>query len=350
MDKIPETLFGLIQQYSPTGRVAGAVNWLQSRMRDLSFDHTYIDKIGNIIGIKGSGLRQIVLLGHIDTVPGEIEVRLEGNILYGRGAVDAKGSLSAFIDSVNGVDVDKDWQIIVVGAMDEEGESQGARHLIKKFQPEFAIIGEPSQWNRVTLGYKGVQNAKLSVSSPQMHSSKGESANDVLLASWQTLLARVNAYNLEKSMFEQITPTVLDMASNNESFETQAKLTVSTRLPEGVSPQEWMQDWLGSLHGIKIKSNGQEIKAYKASKNTELTRAFIAAIRAAEGKAAYVVKSGTSDLNIVATVWNCPIVAYGPGSSDLDHTPNEHINLDDYWQAVNVLKNVLLRLCVARTD
>lgn len=350
MDEKYETLFGLIQQYSPTGQVAGAVNRLQSRMRDLSFDHAYTDPMGNIVGIKGSGSRQIVLLGHIDTVPGEIEVKLEGNLLYGRGSVDAKGSLSAFIDAVDNVYVDKDWQLVVVGAMDEEGESQGARYVSKMFQPEFAIIGEPSQWNRVTLGYKGVQNAELSVSSPQMHSSKGESANDVLLASWQTLLARVNAYNLDKSMFEQISPTVLDMTFYNDSFTTQAKLFVSTRLPEAVSPQAWIQDWLGSLPNVDLESIGQGIHAYKASKNTELTRAFIAAIRAAEGKTAYVVKSGTSDFNIVAPVWNCPIVAYGPGSSDLDHTPNEHINLDDYWQAVLVLKNVLLRLGIAAID
>jgi LysW-gamma-L-lysine carboxypeptidase len=37
-------------------------------------------------------------------------------------------------------------------------------------------------------------------------------------------------------------------------------------------------------------------------------------------------------------------VAYGPGDSGLDHTPNEHIRLDEYWQAVLVLESALYRL------
>jgi [amino group carrier protein]-lysine/ornithine hydrolase len=46
-------------------------------------------------------------------------------------------------------------------------------------------------------------------------------------------------------------------------------------------------------------------------------------------------------LNIVAPVWKCPAVVYGPGDSALDHTPNEHIALEDYAKAVAVLVNVL---------
>ena len=40
---------------------------------------------------------QIVLLGHIDTVPGHIPVRIENGELWGRGAVDAKGPLCTFV-------------------------------------------------------------------------------------------------------------------------------------------------------------------------------------------------------------------------------------------------------------
>ncbi len=54
-----------------------------------------------------------------------------------------------------------------------------------------------------------------------------------------------------------------------------------------------------------------------------------------------MVKTGTSDMNVVAPVWGCPIVAYGPGDSTLDHTPNEHLPLHDYWQAVLVLEQAL---------
>jgi LysW-gamma-L-lysine carboxypeptidase len=40
-------------------------------------------------------------------------------------------------------------------------------------------------------------------------------------------------------------------------------------------------------------------------------------------------------------VWQCPAVAYGPGDSDLDHTPQEHILISEYQRAIRVLAEVL---------
>jgi LysW-gamma-L-lysine carboxypeptidase len=34
-------------------------------------------------------------------------------------------------------------------------------------------------------------------------------------------------------------------------------------------------------------------------------------------------------------------VAYGPGDASLDHTPHEHIDLDEYHRAIAVLTHVL---------
>ena len=48
------------------------------------------------------------------------------------------------------------FRLVVVGAVEEEAaSSKGARHVIEKYHPECFIIGEPSQWQAVTLGYKG---------------------------------------------------------------------------------------------------------------------------------------------------------------------------------------------------
>jgi LysW-gamma-L-lysine carboxypeptidase len=75
----------------------------------------------------------------------------------------------------------------------------------------------------------------------------------------------------------------------------------------------------------------------------------MAGLRAVDSaqKLGFVLKTGTSDMNVVAPVWRCPIVAYGPGDSALDHTPNEHLDLDEYWKAVNVLENVLNQFTLA---
>jgi [amino group carrier protein]-lysine/ornithine hydrolase len=46
-------------------------------------------------------------------------------------------------------------------------------------------------------------------------------------------------------------------------------------------------------------------------------------------------------MNVLAPHWCCPVVAYGPGDSALDHTPHEHISLQEYLRAIDVLTRVL---------
>ena len=89
---------------------------------------------------------------------------------------------------------------------------------------------------------------------------------------------------------------------------------------------------------------GYAIPAYRSEKNTALVRAFLAGVRSAGGRPGFVLKTGTADLNIVAPQWGCPAVAYGPGDSSLDHTPQEHILLDEYRKAVDVLSTTLSNL------
>ncbi len=49
-------------------------------------------------------------------------------------------------------------------------------------------------------------------------------------------------------------------------------------------------------------------------------------------------------MNVVAPHWNAPMVAYGPGDSNLDHTPEERLVLREYLLAVDVLERVMLEL------
>ena len=124
-------------------------------MKSLGFDDAFIDEAGNAVGVMGKGTKQVVLLGHIDTVPGEIPVRMESvgatgesPLLYGRGSVDAKGPLACFVDAVAQVGVKDGWQFVVIGAVEEERNSEGARFVVNQYKPDFAIIGEPNQWDR----------------------------------------------------------------------------------------------------------------------------------------------------------------------------------------------------------
>ena len=136
-----DTLFGLISHYSPSGNESAAVAWLTGRMHNLGYTQSFVDGAGNAVGIMGRGPRQVVLLGHIDTVPGELPVRQQDGVLFGRGAVDAKGPLAAFVDAVAALGEMEGWQFVVIGAVDEERDSCGARFVAAQYRPDFAIIG-----------------------------------------------------------------------------------------------------------------------------------------------------------------------------------------------------------------
>lgn len=345
------TLTGLLERYSPSGSEEAAVGWLVARMQALGYSRAFRDPAGNAVGVMGSGPRLGVLLGHIDTVPGEIAVRRQGDKLYGRGAVDAKGPLAACVDAVARAGPLEGWQIIVVGAVDEERDSAGARFLVDKYAPDFAIIAEPSRWERVTLGYKGSAWAEITVRRPLGHSAGQEqSACESVVAVWQGILDWAGNFNTGRErVFNQLRPTLQAMGSGEDGFAAWAWLRVGVRLPPGFAPEEWYE-WLEALTrpvpGRALEPAGYPVPAYQAEKNTFLVRAFLASIRAGGGKPGFVLKSGTADLNVVAPRWGCPAVAYGPGDSSLDHTPNEHISLEEYGWAVEVLQSVVQHLQV----
>jgi [amino group carrier protein]-lysine/ornithine hydrolase len=343
-----ETLIGLVGQYSPSGEEAGAVAWLVEHMQVLGFDQTYRDEVGNAIGIMGNGQQQVILLGHIDTVPGEIPVRVAGDILHGRGSVDAKGPLAAFVDAVARIGPVEGWQFVVIGAIDEERNSIGARHIVDQYRPDFAIIGEPSRWDRITLGYKGSAWAEVTAKRSTEHTAgQGESAPEAAVNIWQRIQTWVDEFNQQhERAFDKILPTLRGFSSGTDNFQEWATLQIGVRLPEELGPAQWYQKLqeLADAPGAELQPTGFPIPTYRAERNSALVRAFLGGIRSEGGKPGFVVKTGTADLNIVAPVWDCPAVAYGPGDSSLDHTPNEHILLAEYQKAVAVLSGVLKKL------
>jgi [amino group carrier protein]-lysine/ornithine hydrolase len=340
-----DTLIGLMSQYSPSGRERGAVEWLVGRMKSLGYE-ACIDAAGNAVGVMGQGSKQVVLLGHIDTVPGEIPVHVDEGVLYGRGSVDAKGPLACFVDAAANVDIKEDWQLVVIGAVEEERDSKGARFVVDQYKPDFAIIGEPNQWDRVALGYKGSAWANITVKRGQAHTASGEqTAAEAAIETWLKLRAYVDSYNTDREKgFDKLLLTLRGMQSDSNDFEQWARLKVGVRLPVEVSPENWYTK-LGEIVGdSEVERIGFAIPAWRSEKNTPLVRALLSEIRSQGGEPRFVYKTGTADLNIVAPVWKCPAVVYGPGDSSLDHTANEHISLDDYSKSVQVLSTALIKL------
>src|SRR5207244_9199538 len=80
----------------------------------------------------------------------------------------------------------------------------------------------------------------------------------------------------------------------------------------------------------------------RTPRTSALARRFARAIRHQDGVPRFKLKTGTSDLNVLTPAWGCPALAYGPGDSRLDHTPEEHLSIGELERAVDVL-DVALR-------
>jgi LysW-gamma-L-lysine carboxypeptidase len=363
-----ELVHGLVAIPSLSRQEAVATTWLAHQMRAAGFDRAFVDDAGNAVGELGpaNAPRTLVLLGHIDTVPGNIPVRIENERLYGRGSVDAKGPLAAFVAGA------ARWgsvaakaagvRIVVIGAVEEEAAtSKGARFIASRFDgrkepiPDACVIGEPSHWNRVTLGYKGRLLLDLNANQPMAHTAGPDAGvATVVVDYWNWVTAHAARLNQGKDRaFDQLSPSLRRfITSTNDEMHDTVDAQFAWRLPVGFDAEAFMNELRDQANGptgqqanrtrFNLKFRGYE-KAWRGDRSNVLVRSFLAGLRAVDAseKLGFVLKTGTSDMNVVGPVWKCPIVAYGPGDSALDHTPNEHLPLEEYWQAVTVVEETL---------
>ncbi len=338
-------LRGLVAIPSVSGDEGAAVRFLVDALAALGFD-AEVDGAGNAVGVIGDG-PEVVLLGHIDTVPGDISVAEQDGRLYGRGAVDAKGPLAALaMAAARAHRGGARGRFVVIGCVEEEvASSKGAHYVVGRYAPSACIVGEPSGWDRVTLGYKGVVRATVRAAQDWAHSAHAAAtAPERVVAAWQALQAQCAALNADATtQFAQLTPALIEVSSGQDGLREWAAATISLRLPLAVGPQAALALLEQCAAGLTVSYAGG-VAAWAAPRTDALARTFTQALRAAGAQPRLVHKTGTADLNIVAPAWGCPAVAYGPGDAALDHTPGEHIVLAEYLRGVAVLAEVLRAL------
>ena len=219
----------------------------------------------------------------------------------------------------------------------------------------------------------------MKAAQPMMHSAgpnPGVATTAVDL--WNWICAYRDSFNRDKvKIFDQLLPSLRELRTwTDEAMHDCVWTKIGIRLPLDFQADEFLTElwyWArerGEIHSplpshpfvggadaapkeflfgnneleMAFRVHGYE-PAWRSSRNSPLVRGFLAAIREqTDERPRFVSKSGTSDMNVVGPAWQCPIVAYGPGDSSLDHTPHEHIYLDDYWQAVLILEAALRRM------
>jgi len=188
-DEVINLCQSLIRNKSYSGEEGNVANELKKFFDSKGFDEIYIDDYGNIIGCiigKKPG-KKILFDGHIDTVPvineedwtyNPFNAEIHEERIYGRGASDMKGAVSAMACAVANFaercNKDFEGELYVSGVVHEECfEGVAARLISKKIRPDYVIIGEASNLN-LKIGQRGRAEIKLEVFGKPAHSANPE--------------------------------------------------------------------------------------------------------------------------------------------------------------------------------
>ncbi len=326
----------LVSTPSVSGDEAACAESLAGFLEDNGRE-VWIDAVGNV---RAPADDAVLLTSHVDTVPGDIPVRVEDDVLWGRGSVDAKGPLAAM--AVAAVETGASF----VGVVGEEADSRGAWHLVDEREaPDAVVNGEPSGWDAVTLGYRGFLTGTYVATSESGHTSRPENNAIQDAIDWWDRVEDAFAPDEWTAVFDQVTPKPVGITggTSEDGLSVEVTMDAQFRVPP---------DW--SLDTVREVADGElavgtvnwkyEIPPTMQNPRTPAARAFRAAIRELGGEPRQLRKTGTSDMNVYATVWDCPMVTYGPGDSSLDHTPNERLPLEEFDRAIEVLNHACTRL------
>jgi succinyl-diaminopimelate desuccinylase len=182
----------LIACPSITPRSAGAFDVLEQALLPLGFEvHRFLSgdapdgPVENMVAIRGDGGPHFGFAGHLDVVPpgggwsgDPFTPEIRGGLLYGRGAVDMKGGIAAFVAAcAETVGHAGTLSLLITG--DEEGPAvHGTRSIIawleeRGIRPDMILIGEPTSEARlgdvVKIGRRGTVNMWITVSGQQGH-------------------------------------------------------------------------------------------------------------------------------------------------------------------------------------
>jgi [amino group carrier protein]-lysine/ornithine hydrolase len=345
-----EFLESIIEAKSPSKHEHKVAQLCERYLRQFSFEKVWIDAAGNAVATNyrhEKGVHpDLLLFGHMDTISEPMPYRRERDRIYGRGAVDAKSPLAALLTA--GAESFVPYKIMVAGVTEEEiTTSKGTRHLLTYARPKMAINGEPSNTNGITIAYKGRIVVECRTHGKSLHA--GMASENPIERTFEFYTRLRQAYP-QQSKFDSVIINLTSIhAGSAEAINVVPEnmdFVLDVRLPPTIKNASVMRKFRRLAPNAVTLKVHESITGVETDPNHPLCRAMVSSMRKAGLTPRYVKKSGSADMNITSHA-GIPTIAYGPGDSALDHTPNECVLLPDYKKSIEVLKGAIANLKMA---
>lgn len=286
--------------------------------------------------------------GHLDVVPpgagwtsDPFAPDIRGDLLYGRGAVDMKGSIAAFVAALSDLPDDLPGTISLIITGDEEGPAvHGTLALMDRMatrglRPDFCLVGEPTSTQRlgdvVKIGRRGSVNMWISVQGAQGHVAYPHLADNPI-PRLVRILAAIEAEELDQGTdwFQPSNIEITDLEVGNPAHNVipgQATARISIRFNDqhsGASLIERIKT-LAAVEGgtVEARISGESFLTQPGPLSDLVT----AAIRDVTGvEAELSTTGGTSDARFLSRL--CPVVEFGLNNATM-HKLDEAVAVQD---------------------
>jgi succinyl-diaminopimelate desuccinylase len=330
----------LIRRPSVTPADEGAMDVLQRELEALGFAcrRMKFGEIENLYARRGTARPNLCFAGHTDVVPvgdeaawasGPFEAEIRDGVLHGRGAVDMKSAIAAFVAAVSAVAPPRgSISFLITG--DEEGMAQdGTKRVVEALAAEgevidHCIVGEPTSsvalGDMVKIGRRGSINAWITVEGRQGHVAYPQKAANPIPV-LVNLLARLEARVLDDgyegfqpSNLEVTTVDVGNTATNVIPASAKARLNIRFNpAHKSVELASWIEDECRAAgEGFDGRVELKTLISGEAFLTEEgpFTEVVAKAVEEALGRAPELSTSGgTSDARFIRAL--CPVVEFG---------------------------------------
>ncbi len=312
----------------------------------LKIERFEFEGVPSVVVTKGTKTPKIFLSGHFDVVPGEDELfipRVEGNKLYGRGAMDMKSGDAAMMHLMRDLATTEHSVGLMLTGDEEVGGFNGTAKLLEAgYVSQVAIIPDGGEAaHDVMRGQKGILRVILTARGVNAHGSTpwlGENAIERLSA----ILPRIQDQFLSLSKHpEDHWVTTLNVGRIQGGVATNQVPDIATahldiRFPETDSPKE-IEARIRSVltEGIEVECS---VMGSPVSVDVEhpLARPFLEAIRERGREPNWGVDHGASDGRFFAD-HGALVLMSQPDGANL-HAPGEWAHIPSIKYYYDVLK------------